>query len=375
MKEQLAERLLARVMNWDAERVAKERPVLQSLAAYKYDEYQKFSPGQRFIESLALWLYDFKTTEYQEAAYTFVRTRLVFFSAAEIQHLVSIAYPDHIRPLLLQRAAKELNLDPYHVGKVITSTSFQLHQRSTLFLGLSDGARTDIFRRSNEEDLSHEQILQNYEIKAERVNKLLDKLRQDLRKKNTTIKDMDSETFNTIVLMDDFSASGTSYLRFKDEKSNDLKDENLEGKLFEFSRDVKDPKSPLARLVNSNTRIYLVIYIATNQAVDYLRNLLSKYWGAKDIQFDILVIHPLFPSIKIGPSDSLASLLEYFYDKETLEDEHINKGKQGVKYGYAACGLPVVLTHNTPNNSIYPIWARTSKLRALFPRISRHKRS
>lgn len=107
MKEQLAERLLARVMGWDAEQVAAQRPVLQALAAYKYDEYQRFSPGQRFIESLALWLSDFKTPDHKTAAYEFVRSRLVFFSAAEIQHLVSIAYPDHIRPRLLRRTDRK----------------------------------------------------------------------------------------------------------------------------------------------------------------------------------------------------------------------------------------------------------------------------
>lgn len=367
MKEQLAERLLARVMDWDAEKVAQQRPVLQALAAYKYDEYQRFSPGQRFIESLALWLSDFKTPEHKAAAYNFVRTRLVFFSAAEIHHLVSIAYPDHIRPLLLRRAAEELKIDPYHVGKVIASPAFRALQRSCLFLGLSDGARTDVFRRSNEDSVGHEQVLQNYEIKAERVPKLIDELRRDLSKLEIGATEVESATFNTIVLMDDFSASGTSYLRFEDEK--------LKGKLVEFSRDIKNPESAVARLVNPKTRVFLILYVATNQAVEHLKGLLSKHWGEQGIKFEILVVHPLLPSIKIGPSDELEPLLNHYYDKAALEDEHTEKGQHGVKFGYAACGLPVVLTHNTPNNSIYPLWARSPKLRALFPRISRHKRS
>ncbi len=367
MKEQLAERLLARVMGWDAEQVAAQRPVLQALAAYKYDEYQRFSPGQRFIESLALWLSDFKTPEHKAAAYDFVRSRLVFFSAAEIQHLVSIAYPDHIRPLLLLRSAEELALDPYHVGRVISTPAFRVHQRSCLFLGLSDGARTDVFRRSNEDSVNHEQILQNYEIKAERVPKLLEKLRRDLKKIDPGLKGIDQATFNTIVLMDDFSASGTSYLRFEEGK--------LDGKLFEISRDIKDAKSAVAQLVNAKTRVFLVLYIATNQAVEHLRALLAEHWGKQGIEFEILVVHPLLPTIKIGTGDPLESLLNHYYDKAALEDEHTDKGQHGVKFGYAACGLPVVLTHNTPNNSIYPLWATSSKLRGLFPRISRHKRT
>ena len=43
MKELLAERLLASVMNWQPEDLARERPILQAMAAYKYDEYQQFS--------------------------------------------------------------------------------------------------------------------------------------------------------------------------------------------------------------------------------------------------------------------------------------------------------------------------------------------
>lgn len=366
MKEPLAERLLARVMGWDAENVAAQRPVLQALAAYKYDEYQRFSPGQRFIESLALWLSDLKRPEHKTAAFEFVRNRLVFFSAAEIQHLVNIAYPDHIRLKLLRRTAEELHLDPYHIGKVITTPEFRAHQRSCLFLGLSDGARTDVFRRSNEGSVSHEQILQNYEIKAERVPKLLEKLRGDLRKITPDAKDIDASTFNTIVLMDDFSASGTSYLRF--EKGQ------LDGKLHEISRDIKTQQSAVAQLVNSKTRIYLVLYIATDQAVEHLQKLLSEHWGAQGIAFEILAVHPLLPAIKVKPDDPLQSLLDEYYDK-ALEDEHTAKGEHGVKFGYAACGLPVVLTHNTPNNSIYPLWAACPKLRPLFPRISRHKRS
>ena len=60
MKEALAEKLLARVLGWDQEVMSQERPVLLNLAAYKYDEYQQFSAGSRFIESLTLWLNQFK---------------------------------------------------------------------------------------------------------------------------------------------------------------------------------------------------------------------------------------------------------------------------------------------------------------------------
>ena len=42
-----------------------------------------FSPGRRFIESLALWLRQFETKEERRLAYDFVRERLIFISNAE----------------------------------------------------------------------------------------------------------------------------------------------------------------------------------------------------------------------------------------------------------------------------------------------------
>jgi len=62
MKDQLAEELLAKVMGWKSPQDFVEHGLpLQVIAAYKYDEYQQFSPGMRFIESLALWLGQFET--------------------------------------------------------------------------------------------------------------------------------------------------------------------------------------------------------------------------------------------------------------------------------------------------------------------------
>ena len=46
-----------------------------------------------------------------------------------------------------------------------------------------------------------------------------------------------------------------------------------------------------------------------------------------------------------------------------------------MRLGFADGRLPLVLSHNTPNNSIYLIWAEDGhKVLGLFPRVSRHKR-
>lgn len=362
MKEQLAERLLAKVMKWKPENIAAERPVLQALARYKYDEYQQFGPGQKFIESLALWL-DSMEEEHREPAYDFVRKRLVFFSAAEMKHFVGTAYPYYIKPALLKNFASIHGIPWDEMRSARDSREFSIYQSSTLFLGLSDGAKTDIFRRANEGIVTHEQVLQSYEIRKRRVGKLIEKLRERIEKL-TNEKSPDA-LFSTVVLLDDFSASGTSYLRENDNSE-------IEGKLMELASDFQGGDA--SELIDrNNVRIVLTLYVATQQALDQLLRLAAKISLFQSAQFQVVVVHPLPNEIRIVPGDSLDALLDAHYDAETMEDEHTKKGGAGIKYGYAACGLPVVLTHNTPNNSIFPLWRGNKMLRPLFPRSIRHK--
>jgi len=234
MRDALAERLLAQVMGWAPEDVARERPDLQALAAYKYDEYQQFFPGMRFVESLALWLSQFATIEERRIAYDFIKSRLIFCSSAEMDHLVGIAYADHVRPLLLRRAAHDAGIGERLVSRIAASTHFKVRQRQCLFLGMSDGARIDVFRRSNSSDLTHEQILQTYEITADRVDELLKKLSADLVPLLGGEPPEAMRKFRTIVLLDDFSGSGFTYLRRGDGGSFD-------GKIGKFYRSVTAP--------------------------------------------------------------------------------------------------------------------------------------
>ncbi|MBN1330467.1 MAG: hypothetical protein JXA54_13415 [Candidatus Heimdallarchaeota archaeon] len=44
-----------------------------------------------------------------------------------------------------------------------------------------------------------------------------------------------------------------------------------------------------------------------------------------------------------------------------------------MKFGFAGCLIPVILEHNTPNNSIFILWAYEDlEFVGLFPRITRH---
>jgi len=72
-----------------------------------------------------------------------------------------------------------------------------------------------------------------------------------------------------------------------------------------------------------------------------------------------------------------ARLVEVYYDK-AVESRHTQVGGDGVRWGFGDCALPLVLEHNTPNNTIALLWAETSggaglhAMRPLFRRRQRH---
>jgi len=371
MREALAERLLATVMNWTPEDVANERPLLQAMAALKYDEYQQFAPGIRFVESLALWLRQFKTDEERRIAYEFVKSRLVFFSAVEIGHFVTISYPDHIRPLLISRAAQTTGVPERLVGRIANSNDFRVLRRQCLFLGLSDGARIDTFRRATNAELSHEQIWQTYEMSPEKGDGMLSELRKDLTSLLGSHNGADKHHFRMIFLLDDFSGSGRSCLR-KGENSN-----YIAGKIAKFKAQLLSEER-LGKLINTDDLyVGIVLYIATKHAREHLSPLLAELFGPfPKVKWGVHVVNLLEDPVSLDDTrdgDFLA-LADSYYDP-SVEDEHTRKGGTDVKRGFAGCALPLVLSHNTPNNSMFLLWANPedSMIRGLFPRVSRHR--
>lgn len=370
MKDKLAEELLAKVLGWEPSDVAKERPVLQAMAALKYDEYEQFSPGLRFLESLALWLNQFDAED-RNVAYSFLKSSLVFCSAEEMDHLVETAYADHVRPMLLARSAAEQGINVDHVARIAASVPFQVLQRQTLFLALSDGARIDTFRRANHE-LNHEQIWQTHELAAGRVKELLDKLKAHIAGLGAPAEN--APKFHSIVLLDDFSASGSSYYTKKPDGSTG-------GKVANFLSALSDKESPLHQLCDpAGVEIIILIYMATDQAIAHLRTALKEAIPGV-IRVSVQTVQPVPSRIKLARSAAgveFAKLVEKYYNssvEKDIFDVHMRKGNTpDAKYGYADCGLPVVLHHNTPNNSLAILWYyEKCSLRGLFPRVQRHR--
>ncbi len=352
MRDELAERLLAVVMSWTPADVARERPRLQALADYKYDEYPQFSPGLRFVESLAQWLQQFDPAD-RPLAYDFVLQKLLFVSAAEFSHLVATVYPDYVRPFLIRQAAEELKLEPWRVADIAASPVFRIRRRQTLYLGLSDGARLDVFRRANP-ILSNEQVYQTYEIRHERAESLREELKNDLLR----LGSQEEAVFRTLVLLDDFSGTGYTYATKK---------------MGRIARDLQDQQKPLAQLVSRDgVAVVAVVYVAT----EYARAELVKAAASlpRATSTAVHAIHVIPDDLGLRPgSDPFSSLVERYYDLDKL-DKHFEKGgTKDARYGFGGRGLPLVLTHNTPNDSLFLLWTMKSQLQGLFPRVDRHK--
>lgn len=345
-------------MGWDEDDVSRERPVLQAFADYKYDAYEQFEPGRRFIESLARWLAQFPASK-REDAYRFIMERLVYISRAEMQYLVAAVYPDLVRRRLLTRAADDLGVPRQRVLHVSGSKAFTRRRRSCLFVGLSDGARTDVLRRANPLAINNEQVIADYSALATKAAGALDDLRVDLAK--LEVPDSQDARFTTVVLLDDFSASGVSYIR----------DEGAEGKLARIA-------SELAKLDNvvdaGDLEVLSVLYVATTRALDHLRKGVAALEHNAPGSWSVQAVQELGDDIVLarGAPSELAELIERCYDP-AIYTEHMEKGGADGRWGFADCGLPVVLAHNTPNNSLALIWAETDNVRALFPRVTRHR--
>ena len=363
MREALAERLLAKVMNWSPEDVAEERPILQALASYKYDRYQQFSAGMHFIESLAIWLSNFTDVEERRAAYRFVRERLIYISEAEMRHLVGLSYPDYIRNVLLQRVAVELAIPNHLVAKLLASVAFNKAERKSLFLGLSDGARIDVFRRMA--GLSNEQVYATYQLSDEKARDMVRELRSDFTKSGY---DSFEPRFDTLFLLDDFAGSGDSLLR---EENGEVK-----GKLVRCITTLVNRNEYTQLLDLSSLSVCLVLYVVTRRAFQALIHRIQHKWPS---HFPMCSIEPLYvidDSVMVTRErdPDFDMLLGKYYD-DAVMDKHLEKGGDDVIHGYGGCSLPLVLAHNTPNNSVHLLWANRLGLRIkpLFPRVSRHR--
>ena len=84
--------------------------------------------------------------------------------------------------------------------------------------------------------------------------------------------------------------------------------------------------------------------------------------------------------MSVDADEAMLSICDRYYDDHLYQrlKEHCDEaGQTNMKRGYADCALPVILEHNTPNNSVSILWAETAgksghKMTPLFRRRDRH---
>jgi hypothetical protein len=172
------------------------------------------------------------------------------------------------------------------------------------------------------------------------------------------------------VLLDDFSASGTSYYALPAAAPTG-------GKVKALFDSFCDSTALTKLVAPGNVEVILLLYLATDQALTHLRQASAATWGSKGIKWSVDAVQVLSDTVRIrrtgsAPINSLINDARY-YD-ESIHDVHMKKGgTSDSRYGYGDCGLPLVLHHNTPNNSIALLMSYEELgFRGLFPRIRRH---
>ncbi len=354
------------------------------MSAYKYDSYEDYLAGARFLENLANWLQQFNNND-KQIAYRFLKNRVIYFSPPEIQRLVEKFFPEFIQQQLITRVSENCGVPKYLIWASKKGLAkYRAESRKTLYMGLSDGARLDALRRTNVGQISNEQVVVSTQTDEQKWHSLVEKLKKDLKK--ITGKNENESKFSRVYLIDDFTASGTSFLR-KGKTPGEF-----EGKLDKFAKslnrvvEILGGDSPFISGFDVIVHHYIGTEMAKNNinevyadAKNYLRKL-----GLKNISFSYGMI--LADEIRISTDfkTELSRLCRDYYDPalEGGEGEEENHGLQsGIKsrmFGYANCSLPVVLEHNTPNNSIPLLWADTPgndgahRMRPLFRRRERH---
>lgn len=362
MKRDLALEILNKVMRWDADQAQREFSHLSLLARMKYDGYRGYVAGARFLESLAYWLQQFEPGE-RATAFDFLKQNLIYIGPEELQHLVELTYPQHIQPILAEEISARLGI-PRHLvwANERGVDAYRSLLRRTIFLGLSDGARIDAFRRANEGLISNEQVATTLEIDDQRWASLLKKLRKETKDENAR--------FEFVFLIDDFIGSGKTLLRKEDGK--------WEGKLPRFLDIQKKQAAALAVDYKVVVHHHVASFRAASNAIETERRARAELepW-IPSVQFTFGHRLPLAAQHDSTTAGPFHALVEKYYDP-VIETSSMKVGGEKAHYGFAQTGLFLVLEHNTPNNSVALLWAEADgtpparPMRPLFRRRQRH---
>jgi hypothetical protein len=201
----------------------------------------------------------------------------------------------------------------------------------------------------------------------------------DLGKELRSVQGPDAR-FEHVYLIDDFTASGTTFVR--------QVDGTWKGKLTKFNELVRKARVELGDNfpIADGYSLHIHHYVSTDQArrtlegrVEEARNSLAqRCFGSVAITEGVRL--PASLQMLDGTDAPMLGLCDFYYDDELYQrlKKHCDEANQSnMRRGYADCALPLVLEHNTPNNAISLLWAETGgrcgrPMRPLFRRRDRH---
>lgn len=299
----------------------------------RFDLYRGYKNNRGFLFHKLKWLSQF-TQDDSHVMETFIRKNLIYLSETDIEKTI-----ESFQTFLEQKlypAITDTQKTKFTVKEMI--------KRVTIW-GLSDGARLDLVRYNNNVLKNHQFILET-EISKARCNRIIKKIRKDTQEENPSV---------IPILVDDFSGSGLSYLRYENRQ--------WKGKLIRFYQD-----SFQNFYFGENRKILIISpYYATEQAVNYLRKSIPLAIPDETIDWYIYPIHHIR---KVDVSTAELNIMKKHYILNPINDQNYDIGSHKFPYlGFDECSLCVVFQHNTPNNSFPILWHGEN---AIFPRRPRH---
>jgi arsenate reductase-like glutaredoxin family protein len=372
MNNELSSKLLTNVMQWDLEEVNNNMEDILFMSYMKYDGYGQYMPGSRFMPSFVKWLNEFEIDE-RRILFEFIKKRLIYISNEQMMYLVELIYSKFIKYQLIKKATEKRVDFKYRYSTLINDIAFKEIKRKALILGLSDGAHTDVLRRTG--GFSNEQVLTFYYPSESKINDMLGELKNEFTEE-------ESPRFTSLYLIDDFTASGTSFIR----KANGQFKGKLSKILNQFCDNVEnrnnENESSIKKLFgDERIDVHICFCIATETARKRINDILNQFVKEKHLEnritWELDIVQLLNDDVKINEEED--SLLIHIIKQKKYLDPTIvtNKSFQIGKYEKAYLGfdegaLPLVLSHNTPNNSIPILWQLNEPCVGLFPRINRH---
>ena len=369
MNIQLAERLLTKTIGWSSDKINKNINELLYMSKVKYDDYDGYMPGTRFLGSLSTWLECFEADD-RTKLLEFLKKNLTFISSTQMFYLISLLYSSKVKPALMKQVCDKLTMPSYQISRITDSDEFRSAKRKSLFVGLSDGAHMDIIRR--EFHLSNEQVLTMYYPSKNKLKEMQSELEKDLKEESTP-------KFESIFLIDDFTASGRSFIKNKDGE--------YKGKLSKIFKSIFPKKgdeyyeNSLQSICSENVKVYIYFSIATEEALQYIKDELSKFFVERGIDPQCLVDMDKVQVVKsvdftLPENQAVQRIIEQekYLNRDNVVTEPFKNGSVDEPWkGFNGCGLAIVLSHNTPNNSLSVLWQDAEpNYPSLFPRISRH---